>query len=279
MATLLGKRKRRAPPPTQTSPSESEDEDQLRALFAKHFEAKFKPLPIETPKVALKELSKSSDEDSEAESDWSGLSSTHTPTVTIIEHKTPTLQPSSSETSSKNDLKAFLAGKPPTSANTPMTKAPLKATPTALSTEDSQENLKNDLALQRLLTESHLLSSNTSSLLNPSGKNRHKATDLRLQKLGSKTSVFKQEKMPMSHRRGIVKKTVEREGKRRKDAKENGVILEKERKGVGKERDRGRREKGVGGPGVGKFKGGVLTLSKRDIEDIQGKPDRRKGRR
>jgi hypothetical protein len=278
MASLLGKRKRRAPPPAKTSPSESEDEDQLRALFAKHFEAKFKPLPIETPKIALEDPSEpSKEEESEAESDWSGISSTHTPAITIIEHKTRTLQPSSSETSSKNDLKAFLAGKPPTSANTPVAKAPLKATPTALSTEDSQENLKNDLALQRLLTESHLLSSSNSSLSNPSGKNRHKATDLRLQNLGSKTSVFKQEKMPMSHRRGIVKKTVEREGKRRKDAKESGVILEKERRGVTKEK--GKRERGVGGPGVGKFKGGVLTLSKKDIDDIQGKPDRRKGRR
>jgi hypothetical protein len=277
MTTLLGKRKRRTPPPKTSSHSESEDEDKLRALFAKHFEAKFKPLPITTPKQASEELSEPSDNESEAESDWSGISSTHEPTVTIIEHKKPTLQPSALESDSKSDLKAFLSGKPPTSSNTPVTKAPQKATPTALSEEDSKDNLKNDLALQRLLSESHLLSKNPSSHLDPTGKNRHKATDLRMQSLGSKASVFKQAKMPMSHRRGIAKKAVEREGKRRKDAKESGVILEKERKGAPKER--GPRERGVGGPGVGKFKGGVLTLSKRDIEDIQGSDGRRKGRR
>jgi hypothetical protein len=277
MAPLLGKRKRRSPAPKETSPSEAENEDELRALFAKHFEAKFKPLPTTTPKTVIEEPSELSDDDSEVESHWSGVSSIDTPTVTIIEHKTPTLQPSTLESDSKNDLKAFLSGKPPTSSTTPVPKAPQKATLTALSEEDSKDNLKNDLALQRLLSESHLLSKNPSSRLDHSGKTRHKATDLRMQSLGAKASVFKQAKMPMSHRRGISKKAVEREGKRRKDAKESGVILEKEKRSAPKER--GKRERGVGGPGVGKFKGGVLTLSKKDIEDIQGTDGRRKGRR
>jgi hypothetical protein len=277
MATLLGKRKRKIPPQKPTSPSESEDEDQLRALFAKHFESKFKPLPVLAQMTAPEDSSEALEEDSEAESDWSGISSPQVPVVTIIEHKTPTLQPSSLESDSKNDLKAFLSGKPPTSSTT-ITKVLPKATPTALSEEDSTDNLKNDLALQRLLSESHLLSKSPTSILAASGKNRHKATDLRMQRLGSKVSVFKQDKMPMSHRKGIVKKGIEREGKRRRDAKDAGVVLEKERK-MGKKD--GKRERGVGGPGVGKFKGGVLTLSKKDIDDIQGTGGRggKKGRR
>jgi hypothetical protein len=127
-------------------------------------------------------------------------------------------------------------------------------------------NLKKDLALQRLLTESHLLDSSTNPT--PSGNNRHKATDLRLQALGAKTSILKQEKMPMAHRRGIIAKQSEKEDKRRKEAKENGVILEKVK--MGERSNSGRRDRGVGAPGVGKFSGGTLRLSKKDIFDIEG---------
>jgi len=88
-------------------------------------------------------------------------------------------------------------------------------------------NLKNDLALQRLLRESHLLdTSNPTSSLALSGSNRHKAIDLRLQALGSKSSIMTQESMPMSHRKGITAKAAQKEAQRRKEAKENGIILE-----------------------------------------------------
>ena len=92
---------------------------------------------------------------------------------------------------------------------------------------------------------------------------------MRLQTLGSKTSIFKQEKMPMSHRKGIISKQTEREDKRRKEAKKNGIILEKAKMGTKKGSD-GKRDRGVGAPGVGKFSGGTLKLSKKDIFDIEG---------
>jgi Domain of unknown function (DUF4602) len=126
-------------------------------------------------------------------------------------------------------------------------------------------NLKKDLALQRLLAESHLLDSAKSPTL--SGSNRHKATDLRLQALGSKTSIMKQEKMPMSHRKGIIAKQSEKEDKRRREARDNGIVLEKAKM---KKSSDGKRERGVGAPGVGKFSGGTLRLSKKDISDIEG---------
>lgn len=143
----------------------------------------------------------------------------------------------------------------------------LSTKPTAIDDDDPSEaaNLKKDLALQRLLTESHLLDSSKNPTL--SGTNRHKATDLRLQALGSKTSILTQEKMPLSHRRGIVAKQAEKEDKRRREAKENGIILEiaKMKKGTD-----GKRDRGVGAPGVGKFSSGTLKLSKKDIFDIEG---------
>jgi hypothetical protein len=140
---------------------------------------------------------------------------------------------------------------------------------TVVDDEDASEsaNLKKDLALQRLLAESHLLES--ASNPTTTGKNRHKATDMRLQALGSKASIFKQEKMPIAHRKGIVSKQIEKESTRRRDAKENGIILEKA-KMKDRRSNEGKKDRGVGNPNVGKFSGGTLKLSKRDIDDIEG---------
>lgn len=136
--------------------------------------------------------------------------------------------------------------------------------------DDEADNLKNDLALQRLLRESHLL--DFSSSLSPTGDNRHKAIDLRLQTAGAKSSILKQEKMPMGHRKGIVARAKHVEEKRRREARENGIVLEKEKKVTTTKKSRV-RDRDVGGPGVGKFKGGTLTLSKRDVTDINGSKD------
>lgn len=146
--------------------------------------------------------------------------------------------------------------------------------------ENDADNLKHDLALQRLLQESHLLDS--AEELAPTGKNRLKALDLRMQALGAKSSLYKQ-KMPDSHRRGIKAKAAAKEDKRRKEAKENGIILEKPTKVT--KSSSGRRERGVGGSSIGKFSGGTLNLSKHDLHKMQGPKGRsskgkgKKGRR
>lgn len=137
------------------------------------------------------------------------------------------------------------------------------------------ENLKKDLALQRLLKESHLLDPQSSS--SPYGQSRHKAMDLRLQELGTKSSLYHQRNMPMSQRKGIAAKAFGREESRRKEAKENGIILEKAPKGR-KDIDT-KRQRGIGAPTVGRFKGGMLTLSKRDVIKIQGRKKTSKGKR
>jgi hypothetical protein len=80
---------------------------------------------------------------------------------------------------------------------------------------------------------------------------------------------MKQDKMPMSHRKGIISKQSEREEKRRREARENGIILEKAKSGM-KGPKEAKRERGIGGPGIGKFSGGTLRLSKKDIFDIEG---------
>jgi hypothetical protein len=205
---------------------------------------------------------------------------------------------------SKSELKKFMSSRPPTSDTTTTTPAQKPAGPTTQE-EDAPSLLANDLALQRLLSESALLSKampnpmfypTTSSSSSPSGqpfdpagrpfaagKLRLAQTDLRLRALGSKESLFTQKKMPMGMRRGINAAVKGREEKRRREAKENGIVLERE---VKKEDDSKRRGRGGGprgergdvdAPAVGRMRGAQLTLSKRDIADIQGSGGGRSG--
>lgn len=72
----------------------------------------------------------------------------------------------------------------------------------------------------------------------------------------------------MSVRKGVMAKAKERETTRRKEARENGIILERPK--PTKTLTSRKRERGVGNPAVGRFKKGMLTLSKRDVADITG---------
>ena len=74
--------------------------------------------------------------------------------------------------------------------------------------------------------------------------------------------------MPLSHRKGIKAKAAAIETRRRADAKENGIILE--RPSLGTKSRAARRERGVGRPAVGKFAGGTLKLNRKDLQAIQG---------
>ena len=141
--------------------------------------------------------------------------------------------------------------------------------------------MKNDLALQRLLKESHLLDAGAfnGKVSAPEGRSRLKSLDLRIQDLGGRKSISEQEKMPLSHRKGITAKAAGRDSRRRKEAADNGVVLEKARTAI---KSAKRRERSVGGPTVGKFTGGTLKLSSRDVRSIEGPKQRvsggRKGR-
>lgn len=90
-----------------------------------------------------------------------------------------------------------------------------------------------------------------------------------MQALGAKASLYQQQKMPSAHRQGIKAKAASKEEKRRREAKENGIILEKPTAKLSKA-SKGRRERGVGNPSIGKFSGGTLNLGKRDLMAVQG---------
>jgi hypothetical protein len=283
MAPALGKRKRisraelekpsRSPSPSSDS-GESGGED-LQAIFRRAFEAKFKPLPVEPKKPKIEEVAVQEDEhvNEEEDTDWAGLSD-EGDGVEIIEFKDTRLD---EDDTAKAEMRAFMSSKPPTSASTPHKSLTVKTKPDDAELAEGT-NLKNDLALQKLLRESHLLSASASSsgtstpTLSATGISRHKSTDLHLQSLGAKGSVFTQKKMPMSQRKHMIQKARLTDEKRRAEAKEAGVILERPTMGKPKAKrdDYKKRDGTVGMPSVGKFRGGTLNLSKKDVRAITG---------
>lgn len=74
--------------------------------------------------------------------------------------------------------------------------------------------------------------------------------------------------MPLSQRRGIDAKATEKEVLRRREAQANGIILEKPNKA--KRNGEIKRRRGIGAPSVGKLRGAMLKLSKKDVADIEG---------
>ncbi|KAB8297345.1 hypothetical protein EYC80_002691 [Monilinia laxa] len=253
---------------------EEEEEDDTEPLdpqeiFRRHFEAQFKPLPPASKKSKASEIIE--DAKNEEDDDWDGLSDNSAEDeaeeqngVQVVEHVKKVDSRIAGMT--KAELRAFMSSKIPKSLPTTSI-SKIKGLPVGSADDPGATealNLKNDLALQRLLDESHLLTSSSSSTSSNAhathslqGKNRLKALDLRVQALGGKTSIHKQESMPMNMRKGIVRKAEEKEEKRRREAKENGIVLEtKGGKGGGNGgRERRKERSGTGGtfdggPGV-----------------------------
>ncbi|KAL2787324.1 hypothetical protein BJX66DRAFT_288242 [Aspergillus keveii] len=292
---MIGKRKRDT---SVVSKSKKDKKDQAREesptatessaqdIFRKFFEAQFEPLEAQKNGATQDESDYGSSRDSEgledsgSESEWSGLDGEEEDDdenrpVEVVDYTAPSIK--ADALMDKRARKAFMSAKPPSSA-TELTSTTDHAKKGADEDDDKDTetmNLKNDLALQRLLKESHLLDS--ASDLAPTGKNRHKALDLRMQELGAKKSLYHQKNMPSSMRKGIKAKATSKEDKRRREARENGIILEKPAPKTNI--SSGRRERGVGGPSIGKFAGGTLNLSQRDIAQVQSaRRGRGKGR-
>ena len=287
MAPILGKRKRRDQiiDTGNTLPHPGDgDSSNVQALLRQHFESTFEPLPEPLAHEPLIQNSDTKASDDELESDWEGFSECEKEHAETIHYSTSA---SSTADVSKDDFKTFMvrgqivtihqnyadhilrqSAKPPCSTTIIASTAKRKQS-NPIENEDSSTdaaNLKKDLALQRLLKESHLLDSDSS--LSYSGQNRHKALDLRLQDMGSKTSIFAQQKMPLAQRKGIAAKATEREELRRREAQENGIILEKKAKS--RKKAHNVKQRSIDAPSVGKFQGGMLRLNKKDVAEIEG---------
>lgn len=107
MATTLGKRKRRTAESTKEDRRDSSEDSgsaevDAQELFRRHFEAKFKPLPV--VKKVEKAAEEDSEDDSEEESNWDGISEGGE-VVEVVEH---TDTQSRLALMSKEELKAFM---------------------------------------------------------------------------------------------------------------------------------------------------------------------------
>ncbi|KAH7038058.1 uncharacterized protein B0I36DRAFT_315411 [Microdochium trichocladiopsis] len=355
-ASVLGKRKARTPHTAASDQSDSGQTQPVRdaqAIFQRYFEAQFKPLEGTaagqslTSGTVIEDMDTDSDDDdggdheanrrdNGAHSDdddedergsWSGVSDLEqddtTPKVEVVSHVEPSSSTLAStladSLSAKKARKALLSSKVPSAMTTTSTSTslPSKKSKSTATEEDAPTLLKNDLELQRLLSESHLFNPSKVGTLSNTvthhrshdgniehvGRNRLLATDLRMAALGSKTSIYAQAKMPMSHRKGINAAAISRENKRRREARENGIILERpsgntdalkaytRAAGIVKNKNsrtaqgRGNKKSGtkdIDAPAVGRLRDGMLKLSKKDIHDIQSSGERRstgKGRK
>lgn len=153
-----------------------------------------------------------------------------------------------------------------------------------LSSKEDMENMKKDIELQRLLSESHILAGHSGSsgvdvtlrTINeePIGNSRAKAYTQRLRGVsGLAAENRKLEKMPMSMRKGMVRKEIKRVAKYEEEAKNSGTILAKRSKYELRDLNMGRPSK------VG-FKTDLIgksTIGKKQLREKEG--HRKKGLR
>ncbi|TGJ68377.1 hypothetical protein EYR41_007433 [Orbilia oligospora] len=175
----------------------------------------------------------------------------------------------------KPSHRSFMSSKPPSSSTESSSTRPQLSSKLSKSEEAAEAlNLKNDVALRNLLAESHLLDS---TLSHSTAKNRHKAIEQRIIAFGGKP--LKQKgNIPMAIQKGMKAKQRLTAEKVKREAKENGVITDKESKRAkerrkNKERQTRRkgegRDAGVGHSKIGKFRGGELRLSRRDVASMR----------
>lgn len=177
----------------------------------------------------------------------------------------------------KQQKKLFMSSKTPLQERPPSPKSRRnKSKPD----EDEQLNLDNDLALQRLIKESHILAEAGLSGVDIStgitGKARHKTLESRLNDLGVKKS--KEGQIPMNMRKGMIAKSQERQATHIKQSREAGIILARPSKKVGeKEKKPVKRERGLKIASVGRETRHGLIISKSEIAKYSGTG--KKGRR
>ncbi|CAH2450029.1 pre-rRNA processing and 40S ribosomal subunit assembly [Komagataella phaffii CBS 7435] len=213
---------------------------------------------------------------------------------------------------SKDELKMARAGKP-ISLKELKEKQRLALKNATANNSEEQEHLVNDLQLQRLLDESHLLAGSserfsgadlldTIDFEDPIGKARLRTLNARVRKLASINGKngglpARLEKMPMSMRKGMIKKQLEREAEFEKEAKEAGIVLSKKRKGefrnlatgdrvtnksdrigTGIKKATKMRDRGLKINSVGRSTRNGLVITPKEIAKVSGPSNKRKKR-
>ncbi|EGW35727.1 uncharacterized protein SPAPADRAFT_58924, partial [Spathaspora passalidarum NRRL Y-27907] len=144
---------------------------------------------------------------------------------------------------SKQDRKLLKSGRAPTLQELEL-KSQQASKQTKAQIKEDSENLENDLKLQRLLQESHILTHSlehsgaeltleTIDYEDPTGKARRRILDSRMRQLAATNSNEnrKLESMPMSMRKGMIASRDKKIKKFEADARDAGIVLSKVRKG------------------------------------------------
>ncbi|CUM52609.1 uncharacterized protein AC631_00635 [Debaryomyces fabryi] len=150
---------------------------------------------------------------------------------------------------SKADKKLLRSGRAPTLAEIARKEQELekKNKKSKQAVQEDEDNLENDLKLQRLLQESHILANKveysgadvtlqTLDFEAPTGNARKRTLDSRLRSISSINSSTKGlpktlEKMPMSMRKGMIASRERQIAKYEEEARNAGIILSKVKKG------------------------------------------------
>uniref|UniRef100_A0A0L0P6I2 Pre-rrna processing ribosome biogenesis n=1 Tax=Candidozyma auris TaxID=498019 RepID=A0A0L0P6I2_CANAR len=315
-----------------------DDDDYLKALEIqrKNFEKQFGNLEdmgfVDKSKVQESELSEESDSASESdgdsdvedqrsedessnedesESEIESLSEEEVkPKVVRLEGDSP-----APAIASKEERKLLRKGRAPTIAELErlrLEKEKITKKQQAQAAKEDSENLENDLKLQRLLSESHILAHNMEHLgaeltlqtidyEDPVGNARRRILDQRIRAAAATNSrtgglPAKLEKMPMKLRKGIISARERRVLEHEREAREAGIVLSKVKKGqlrdlelgkgatassdrlgVGKKQKNRVRDRGLKIHLVGKSTRNGLRLSADEINRINN--GRRRGRR
>lgn len=176
---------------------------------------------------------------------------------------------------------------------------------------EDADNLQNDLKLQRLLSESHILAHNmdfsgaeltlqTLDYEAPVGNARRRILDQRIRQAASTNSSTKGlprklEKMPMNMRKGMISARERRVAEYEREAREAGIVLSKvkrgelrnldsgrgatvssDRLGVGKKQANRVRDRGLRIHSVGKSTRNGLKISQQEIDRITNKGKKRR---
>lgn len=224
-----------------SSSSDNEEEDEFKGFS-------------EDEDVYASHSSDDSQEDSDIEEGQYEEEQEEAPVVVKFSDKTtPTSTIISSQSAKPNNKKLLRKGKIPSllSIEYKQQMSQLEAEQEILkngnSSKEEMENMQKDIELQRLLSESHILSATQSAhsysgtdltlrTINddPFGKARAKTMTQRLRNLPTDlpmlSKALKLEKMPMQMRKGMLRKEVQRVKKFEQEAKNSGTILSKTKK-------------------------------------------------
>lgn len=182
------------------------------------------------------------------------------------------------------------------------------------SKKEEEDNLQNDVKLQRLLEESHILANKmdysgadltmeTMDFEEPTGKARLRTLDSRMRSLSSMNSSTgglpkRLENMPMSMRKGMIKSHEKKVARYEEEAKNAGIVLSKVKKGefrninqgkgvspvtnrigLGKKNRSTTRDKGLTIQSIGKSTRNGLIISQKDLAKINGPKQNKRKRR